>query len=114
MMDGSLVAWGAELVGPDPLPGGNDFTAITAGGGFNIALKDDGSLVGWGTNYFGQTDVPSGNGFLAIAAGGNHVLAIVPEPRSVAGLVTMAGAWLLLAWARRRGKRASNCGRGGD
>ena len=59
-----------------PVPAGNDFKAIAAGGYHSLALRQDGSLVAWGWNDYGQCDVPEGNDFVAIAAGHWHSLAL--------------------------------------
>lgn len=80
--------------------------AIAAGLGHNLALRADGSLVGWGDNDHHQIDVPAGSHFTAIAAGMDHSLALtpVPEPSTLAGLLSMGGAFVLAQlWRRRRG-----------
>ena len=64
-------------------------TAIAAGSGHNLALKDDGTVWAWGFNYSGQlgngtttTDsstpvqVSEVGGITAIAAGLTHSLAV--------------------------------------
>ena len=52
--DGSLVAWGDNSLGQTDVPTGNDFVAIVAGDGYNLALKSDGSLVAWGEDTSGR------------------------------------------------------------
>lgn len=36
------------------MPAGENFTAIRAGGGHNLALKPTGVAYAWGHNYYGQ------------------------------------------------------------
>jgi len=51
--------------------------AISAGGGFCLALTSDGRVRAWGDNSVGQTDVPAGlHDVIAIAAGNWHALAL--------------------------------------
>lgn len=104
--DGKLWAWGNYSSGqlgeahalvqssPNQVVGlgtGSGVAAISAGGGFGLALKDDGSVVSWGANGAGQlgdnstTNRPApvavatlgtGSGVKAISAGRDHVLAL--------------------------------------
>ena len=76
------------------VPAGDDFVAVAAGNGHNLALKSDGSLVAWGTNYAGETsDTPLGNNFTAIATGGTHSLALKSDGTLAAwGLNTSGSA----------------------
>ncbi|MAE66785.1 MAG: hypothetical protein CMJ18_21155 [Phycisphaeraceae bacterium] len=67
-----------------PVPSGNDFKAIAAGGYHSLALRQDGSLFAWGWNDYGQCDVPAGHGFVAIAAGHFHSLALRSDGSIVA------------------------------
>jgi len=88
--DGSIVGWGRDHYGQASPPAGNDFVAISAGGGelplrdcgHGLALKSDGSIVAWGINDgssgdFGQvSDTPDSNDFIAISAGYNYNIAL--------------------------------------
>ena len=78
-----------------PVPSGNDFKAIAAGGYHSLALRQDGSLVAWGWNDYGQCDVPAGNRFVAIAAGHFHSLALRTDGS-------------IVAWGRRAEAPAGN------
>ena len=84
-------------------PTGTDFTAISAGGDFSLALKSDGSLVSWGDDrYYGQvSNTPTGTNFVRIAAGETHSLAIIPEPSTfIMSLIATLG--IAVGWYRRR------------
>jgi alpha-tubulin suppressor-like RCC1 family protein len=63
---------------------GNDFVAIAAGQGHNLALKLDGSVIAWGSNEFGETEAPDGTDFVAVAAGTHHSLALMKDGSIVA------------------------------
>jgi alpha-tubulin suppressor-like RCC1 family protein len=111
--DGTLAAWGyggtlgnnstvdslvpvAVTTAGTPLAG-KTVTAITAGGGFSLALCSDGTLAAWGDNTWGQLGnnstanslvpavVPtagtplSGKTVTAISAGGAHTLALCSD-----------------------------------
>jgi alpha-tubulin suppressor-like RCC1 family protein len=76
---GSIVSWGAIAFDSKELDA-NDFTAISAGWNYSLALKSDGSIAGWGLNSYGQATPPEGNDFIAIAAGHIQSLAIRKEP----------------------------------
>ena len=71
---GYIVTWNDEI-GCDPLPDGNDFVAIAAGGYHTLALRMDGSIFACGDNYWGECNVPDGN-YVAIGAGTTQSLAI--------------------------------------
>jgi hypothetical protein len=72
-----LAAWGDDTFEQVSLtPDTNDFVAISAGCGFNLALKDDGSIRAWGDDSEDQCGVPDGNSFTAVSAGGYHGLAL--------------------------------------
>ena len=84
------------------MPAGNHFTAVAAGSGHSLALTDAGTLVGWGKNDYGQANPPQGNRFVAVSAGGNHSLAIeIPEPSTLAGLLSLAAGLPLLVCCKR-------------
>ena len=104
---GKLLAWGwnrfgqlgtgtsrgSDLPVPVRLPSGVSVTAVSAGGGFSIALTSTGRLLTWGHNEFGQlgdggtasslrpvtVSLPAGLSALALAAGPTtrHSLAVV-------------------------------------
>ena len=66
-------------------------------------------IVSWGRDDFNQvTNTPSGAGFTAIAGGGTHSLAlasseVIPEPSTLAGLISLARAGGIgFGWRRRR------------
>ena len=103
-LDGSLVAWGSNRFGQCDVPDGNDFMAIAAGGGHDVALRSDGTLVGWGRNDWGQANPPLGDAFVSVACGGAHSLAIqVPEPGTIVGLLALGVSALL--WGIRAALR---------
>lgn len=54
--NGSIVGWGAHVVGVDLSAG---FGGVAAGGYHSLGLKLDGSIVAWGWNDGGQCDVPA-------------------------------------------------------
>src|SRR4030042_6315188 len=68
---GEIVAWGSNEYGQCNVPEPNTgFTAIAAGYGHSLGLKQDGSIWAWGWNENGQCTVPEHNNcFTAIAAG---------------------------------------------
>jgi len=97
--DGSLWAWGQNLLGSAPkdgsgvpvrVGGANGWAAVSAsiGGGHALAIKNDGSLWAWGANKYGQlgagdtTDreapvrVGAASDWKMVSAGGRHSLAI--------------------------------------
>jgi hypothetical protein len=61
-------------------------TAIAAGYGHTVALKNDGNVVAWGNNGNGQTTVPvaAQSGVTAIAAGGYHTVVLKNDGSVVA------------------------------
>ena len=99
--DGSLWAWGYQASGqlgngitnilsqrmPIRIGSGTDWSVISAGDDFSLALKSDGSLWSWGDNDYGvlgdgttsDTDVPTRIGldtnWKNLACGQRHVLA---------------------------------------
>ncbi len=75
-------------------PLGNDFTAISAGLSFALALRSDGSIAAWGDNSCAQINPPVGNNFVDVAAGGFFGLALLEsEPPKPPG-VTIRGTVL--------------------
>ena len=80
---GSVVDWGwMAIPRVDP---GTRFSAIAAGGQYNLALQSDGTVVAWGANGNGQSTVPPAlNGVVAIAAGVRHSLALQSDGTVVA------------------------------
>ena len=66
-------------------PGCTGVKAVSAGGGFSLALKNDGTVVAWGWNGYGQTNVPAGlTGVTVIAAGDYHSMALKSDGTVVA------------------------------
>jgi alpha-tubulin suppressor-like RCC1 family protein len=73
---------------PVQVPGLSGVTAIAAGGGHTVALRQEGTVWAWGRNYYGQlgngTDMDSAapvqvlglSGVTAIAAGSGHTVAL--------------------------------------
>ena len=90
------------------MPAGNDFVAIAAGWGQNLALKSNGSMVGWGWNFglgatagtfYGQAVVPTGTNFVAISAGFQYSLAIqAVMERPVLNIARVANN-IVLSWS---------------
>ena len=76
--EGRIVAWARTRndVTVKPVPAGDSYVQISAGGAHSVALRADGSLVGWGSNQLGQLNVPSGIDFVQVAAGERHNIAI--------------------------------------
>ena len=74
-LGGRIVALGDNSYGQCLVPRGDDYTVVSAGGHFGMALRENGSIVAWGDNSYGQCDVPEGNDFVSISAGGNHGIA---------------------------------------
>ena len=63
----------------------NNAVAISAGGAYGLALKNDGTVTGWGYNNWGQTSPPDGlNGVVAVSAGYDHSLALKSDGTVVA------------------------------
>jgi len=87
VQQGQIYGWGLNDFGQTMPPIGNDFIAIAAAMGHNLALKSDGSIVGWGINDYAQATPPIGNDFIAIAAGYRHSLALKSD-----GLIVGWGA----------------------
>lgn len=79
----TVVAWGNNSYGQTTVsPESSGVSAIAAGFGHTVALKQDGTVVAWGQNNAGQTTVPPGlSGVSAIAAGDFHTVAIRPSPQ---------------------------------
>ncbi|MFZ2644495.1 MAG: M36 family metallopeptidase, partial [Verrucomicrobiia bacterium] len=70
-----VIAWGYNDSGQTNVPVGlTAVTAISAGEGYNMALKSDGTVVAWGGNGNGATNVPVGlSGVTAISAGSHNM-----------------------------------------
>jgi len=61
--DGTVVAWGRNMLGPCDVPAGlTGVTEIGAGGHHCLALRDDGTVIVWGSNQFGQRVFRLGSG----------------------------------------------------
>jgi hypothetical protein len=80
---GTVAVWGGPFGGASPAPtnsSGITYTAISAGGGSNLALRSDGTLAAWGANQWGGIPGPpvnpAGVTFTAVAAGWTHSLAL--------------------------------------
>ena len=85
----TVVAWGNNSYGQTTVsPESSGVSAIAAGFGHTVALKQDGTVVAWGRNNAGQTTVPPGlSGVSAIAAGDFHTVAIRPSPQIPSNLL---------------------------
>ncbi|GAE90363.1 BNR repeat protein [Acetivibrio straminisolvens JCM 21531] len=60
-----------EIAEPLQVSGLNNIIAISAGYGFNLALKDDGTVYAWGYNYYGQLgDGTNNNSLIPIKVNG--------------------------------------------
>ncbi|MBT5102321.1 MAG: tandem-95 repeat protein [Planctomycetes bacterium] len=75
---GPIFAWGDDTyqqISESPLH--TDFTNLSGGRHFALALRENGSIVAWGDDSFGQVaDTPNGTGFYELAAGDRHGLAL--------------------------------------
>ena len=82
----TVVAWGNNSYGQTTVsPESSGVSAIAAGFGHTVALKQDGTVVAWGRNNAGQTTVPPGlSGVSAIAAGLGHTVALKRDGTVVA------------------------------
>jgi len=95
MQDGTVYGWGFNQFGQatgtesrsidEPMRGLvtlrgsilSNITAVAAGNGFSLALKQDGTVIAWGCNRRGQTEVPAElSHVIAIAAGNDFCLAV--------------------------------------
>jgi len=76
--DGTVVAWGQNVLGQSNVPAGlSEIAAIAAGGFHNVALKSNGTVVCWGYDIYGQTTPPADlSGVIAVAAGYYHSMAL--------------------------------------
>lgn len=80
-----VVSWGERVVDSQLRDG--SYTAVAAGVGHTLALKQDGSLVAWGYNYYGQCfvpDPPVGQRYVQIDAGDHHNVALRSDGNVVA------------------------------
>jgi len=125
--DGTVVAWGyngygevtgtptdSAIANPVTLGGQvlSGVTAIAAGQGHTVALKNDGTLVEWGATVTPTTDDPSSviaspvtlegqvlSGVTAIAAGPNYTVALIGGVQLLPSLkVRPNGNELILSW----------------
>jgi hypothetical protein len=76
--DGTVVAWGWNLLGEGTVPASlTGVIAVAAGVHHTLALRFDGQVVAWGNSGAGQGSVPGDlSGVIAIAAGGDNNLAL--------------------------------------
>lgn len=78
---GTVGAWGYNSSGQTnvPVAAQSGVTAIAAGAGHTVALKNDGSVVAWGFNEYGQATVPveAQSKVEAIAAGEYHTVVLI-------------------------------------
>lgn len=80
LADGTVTSWGRTNV-----PGGlTNIVALTAGGGFFLALKSDGTVSEWGLNGASMSTPAGLGGVIAIAAGIDHGLALKNDGTLVA------------------------------
>jgi hypothetical protein len=71
---GTLVSWGEDNAGQvTDTPIGNDFTQVSGGFDYSVALKSDGTLISWGNM---PLNTPTGNDFTQVVCGGGHSLAL--------------------------------------
>jgi len=114
LLPGSLRAWGYNDQGSCDVPAGDNYTAIAAGWGSSLAIRN-GTLLGWGDNQYGQHDVPAGDDYLALASGYFHNLALQQDgsiaawgnnqygqcnvPAGISYAAVSAGGWHSLAIA---------------
>jgi len=86
-LDGYVIAWGAGQINnpSDGInfgqaivpPGLSNVVAISAGGFFGLALRNEGAIIGWGADDSGQTDIPAAaTNVVAISAGSFSGLAL--------------------------------------
>jgi hypothetical protein len=73
--DGTVAAWGKDVLGSTRAPAGIRFTAIAAGSGYSLGLDREGALHLWGDAGEGRGAVPAGR-FVAIGAGARHAAAL--------------------------------------
>ena len=102
--NGSIAAWGSDSHGQASAPTGTGYLAIAAGSEHSTALASDGSIAAWGWDAFGQVSgAPTGT-FSAVASRANFSLALnpIPEPSTVASLLSLGIVGLIGFWYRRR------------
>ena len=103
-LDRSIAAWGWNDEGQASAPTGTGYLAIAAGSEHSTALASDGSIAAWGWDAFGQVSgAPTGT-FSAVASRANFSLALnpIPEPSTVASLLSLGIVGLIGFWYRRR------------
>jgi hypothetical protein len=76
--DGTIAAWGTNVLGAATVPGGlANVYNIAAGSNFSLAITANGTVSAWGDNTYGQISVPGGlSSVVAIAGGFRHSLAL--------------------------------------
>lgn len=83
LLGNSVVSWGRQV-----LPPPEDLNAmidISAGDGFNLALRTRGRVVAWGANNYRQATIPENLGsIVSIDAGAAHALALRSDGTVVA------------------------------
>jgi hypothetical protein len=60
----------------EPVPSGNDFTAISDGDDNACGFRRGGSIACWGDNTYGQASPPAGSDFTAVSAGADLACAV--------------------------------------
>jgi hypothetical protein len=86
-VDGRVYGWGENVYGEATIPvfAQSGIKAITGGGRFVLAIRDNGTVVAWGRNDFRQTEVPANlRDVIAIAAGDRHAVALKSDGTVVA------------------------------
>jgi hypothetical protein len=84
--NGTVLAWGNNLLGQRNIPSGlAGVTAIAAGANHSLALRSNGVVIAWGHNVQGQCSVPAWlSNVVAVAAGAWHSLALRADGTVVA------------------------------
>jgi len=90
-------------------PPGNDYVAISGGGGHFIAMKADGTIVAWGYDSRGQSsDCPTDDHYIAVVCGNYHTYALQDMPPYGDGKGRVVG------WGYNRHGQLSNIPDGED
>jgi Regulator of chromosome condensation (RCC1) repeat len=83
--DGTLTAWGDDLVGQTDFFPSSDYLSISCGWQHSLALLTNGIVVAAGDDTYGQTEVPVGlSNVVAVACGFYHSLALKSDGTVVA------------------------------